>query len=53
VALVGDRLATASRRIIAAGTQWIALTDAPAVLNYQFVVTNSVTGQAMFYRLSK
>lgn len=38
---------------LSTGSQWTVVTNAPAGLNYQFVVTNSIGSQAMFYRLSQ
>jgi hypothetical protein len=38
---------------LSAASQWTPITNGATALNYQFVVTNSITNQAMFYRLSK
>jgi hypothetical protein len=51
VTATGYQLQAASS--LADASQWTSLTNAPVALNYQFVITNSVTNQAMFYRLSK
>jgi hypothetical protein len=51
VTATGWQLQAASS--LSSATQWTALTNTPAALNYQFVVTNSITSQGMFYRLSK